>query len=141
MLKVLDFKQYWDKKLVAWNKELIEEVSKELERYTEIFSKLLLQKIKNDLYDEFLGPSYKGARVSNTSKQKITSRSYAPGKNPSTQKMMGLIKEVASKLPHQEKTFTHQDSIEFIAIMHLKYNLRIIQTFLENKEQKILHPT
>jgi len=32
MLKMLDFKQYWDKKLVAWNKELIEEVSKELYR-------------------------------------------------------------------------------------------------------------
>jgi len=105
-----------------------------IERYTEIFSKLFLQKIKNDLYDEFLGPSYKGARVSNTSKQKITSRSYAPGKNPSTQKMMGLIKEVASKLPHQGKTFTHQDSIELIAIMHLKYNLRIIPLKIKNKK-------
>ena len=140
MLKVLNFKQYWDKKLVTWNKELIEEVSKELERYTEIFSHPFLQKIKNDLYDEFLGPSSQGARVSATSKPKINSLSYARGNNPSPQKIMGLIKEVASKFPHQEKTFTHQDSIELIAIMHLKYNVRLIQTFLENKEQEILHP-
>jgi len=55
--------------------------------------------------------------------------------------MMGLIKEVTSKSLHQQKTFTYQDSIELIAIMHLKYNLRLIQNFLEIKKQEILHTT
>ena len=140
MLKVFDFKEYWNKKLVAWNKELIEEVSKELERYREIFSHPFLQKIKNDLYDEFLGTSYKGSNVSVTSKPQMTSLTNVQGKNPSQQKMLRLIKKISSQFPHREKCFTHQDSIELIAIMHLKYNLKLIQTFLENKEQEILHP-
>ena len=70
----------------------------------------------------------------------INVNSYTLGNNPSTQRMMELIKEVASKFPHQEKTITYQDSIELIAIMHLKYNLRLIQIFLDNKEKEILHP-
>ena len=127
MIRFFDFKKYFRSKLIAWNKELIEEVSKELDRYTEIFSPLFLQKIKNDLYEELVGPFSEGRLLSPPWSKKLTSNFYGYDNS-----------KLDLKSPHLKDNFAYQDSIELIAVMQLINNLKLIQTFLENKEKQIL---
>lgn len=136
MSKVIDFNKYWKKKFNEGNYELIEEVSKELDKYGEIFTQSFLEKMKQDLADELLGPYSKKSLLRDPSNQEIPHQTKT---NPRPKKTKNIIEEIASDLPEFKKySLPFEEAIELISIMHLSHNLSLIQLFLKKKKQEIL---